>query len=94
MRVQPYRWFTSWFLHQSFTHVLSNMLLFLVIAIQARTCPLLTISTIPKLQDWLKTCLAVMNGKTNNAEPMLAASEVRASILRVPSGHALLCQLH
>jgi hypothetical protein len=34
MRVQPYRWFTSWFLHESFTHVLSNMLLFLVIAIQ------------------------------------------------------------
>ena len=34
MRAQPYRWFTSWFLHQSFTHVLSNMLLFLVIAVQ------------------------------------------------------------
>ncbi|CAL8468309.1 g7849 [Coccomyxa elongata] len=34
MRAQPYRWFTSWFLHQSFTHVLSNMLLFLVIACQ------------------------------------------------------------
>ena len=34
MRLQPYRWFTSWFLHESFTHVLSNMLLFLVIAIQ------------------------------------------------------------
>lgn len=34
MHVQPYRWFTSWFLHQSFTHVLSNMLLFLVIAVQ------------------------------------------------------------
>ena len=37
MRAQPYRWFTSWFVHQSFTHVLSNMLLFLVIAIQVRT---------------------------------------------------------
>ena len=36
MHAQPYRWFTSWFLHQSFTHVLSNMLLFLVIAIQVR----------------------------------------------------------
>ena len=40
MRAQPYRWFTSWFLHQSFTHVLSNMLLFLVIAIQVPFKPL------------------------------------------------------
>ena len=39
MRAQPYRWFTSWFLHQSFTHVLSNMLLFLVIAIQVALQP-------------------------------------------------------
>ena len=34
MRAQPYRWFTSWFLHESFVHILSNMLLFLVIALQ------------------------------------------------------------
>ena len=33
---QPYRWFSSWFLHQSFTHVLSNMLLFLAVGCQAR----------------------------------------------------------
>ena len=39
MRAQPYRWFTSWFLHQSFTHVLSNMLLFLVIAVQVPCQP-------------------------------------------------------
>jgi membrane associated rhomboid family serine protease len=41
MRLQPYRWFTSWFLHESFTHVLSNMLLFLVIAIQVCLLPAL-----------------------------------------------------
>jgi membrane associated rhomboid family serine protease len=40
MRAQPYRWFTSWFLHQSFVHVLSNMLLFLAVALQARACSL------------------------------------------------------
>ena len=39
MRAQPYRWFTSWFLHQSFSHVMSNMLLFLVIAIQVWRLP-------------------------------------------------------
>lgn len=36
MRAQPYRWLTSWFLHESFVHILSNMLLFLVIAVQVR----------------------------------------------------------
>lgn len=30
----PRRWFTSWFVHQSFLHVTSNMALFLVVALQ------------------------------------------------------------
>ncbi|KAK9803187.1 hypothetical protein WJX72_011823 [[Myrmecia] bisecta] len=34
MKSQPYRWFSSWFLHQSFQHILSNMLLFVAVAYQ------------------------------------------------------------
>ena len=36
MRRQPWRFVTSWFIHESFMHVLSNMLLFLVVACQVR----------------------------------------------------------
>ncbi len=39
MRRQPWRFVTSWFVHESFMHVLSNMALFLVVACQARTHP-------------------------------------------------------
>ena len=39
MRRQPWRFVTSWFIHESFMHVLSNMLLFLVVACQARAFP-------------------------------------------------------
>ena len=34
MAVDAHRWFTSWFVHQSFAHVTSNMALFLVVAYQ------------------------------------------------------------
>jgi len=36
MRRQPWRFVTSWFVHESFMHLLSNMLLFMVVASQAR----------------------------------------------------------
>ena len=39
MRRQPWRFVTSWFVHESFMHMLSNMALFLVVACQARPQP-------------------------------------------------------